>query len=131
MPVQWVIHSREQLVDITAEGTVTRADVDECLDAVVGAKALGYRKLVDCTAGVLAMNAEEILSIVVRVRELHKGAVIGAAALVLPKQSLEPISRLLGALAAANRSLRLFKSRSQAEQWIEGLTGNRAQPEHD
>jgi hypothetical protein len=131
MPLQWVIRSREQLVDIIAEGTVTRADVEECLDAVVGAKALGYRKLVDCTAGVLAMKAEEILGIVVRVRKLHQSAVIGAAALVLPKQSLEPISRLLGALAAANRSLRLFKSRSQAEQWIEGLTGNRAQPEHD
>jgi hypothetical protein len=131
MPLRWVIRSREQLVDITAEGTVARADVDECLDAVVGAKALGYRKLVDCTAGVLAMNAEEILGIVVRVRELHQSAVIDAAALVLPKKSLEPVSRLLGALAAANRPLRLFKSRSQAEQWIEGLTGNRAQPEQD
>jgi hypothetical protein len=122
MPLQWVIHSREQLIDIIAEGTVTHADVDELLDAVVGAKALGYRKIVDCTAGVLAMNAEEILGIVVRVRELHQSAVIGAAALVLPEESLEPVSRLLGALAAANRPMRLFKSRSQAEQWIEGLS---------
>jgi hypothetical protein len=122
MPLQWAIHSREQLVDIVAEGTVTRADVDELLDAVVGAKALAYRKIVDCMAGVLAMNAEEILGVVVRVRELHQSAVIGAAAFVLPEESLEPVSRLLGALAAANRPMRLFKSRSQAEQWIEGLS---------
>jgi hypothetical protein len=121
LPLQWTIDSREQLVDIAAEGNVTRADVDACLDAVAGAKALGYRKIVDCTAGVLAMNAEELLAIAAKVRELHGGAFIGAAALVLPEKSPEALNRLLGALAAANRPLRLFKSRPPAEHWIKGL----------
>jgi hypothetical protein len=118
MPLQWSINSGEQLIDITAKGNVTRADVDGLLDAVVGAKALGYRKIVDCTAGILAMNAEDIIAIAVRVRELHQSAVIGAAALVLPEEPMEPVNRLLGALAAANRPLRLFRSRQLAEDWI-------------
>ena len=120
MPLQWIIDSREQLVSITAKGRVTHADVDACLDAVVGARALGYRKLVDCTAGILAMNPEELVTIAARVRGLHDNAV-GAVALVLPDEALEPISRLLGALASADRPLRLFQGKLEATRWLQGL----------
>ena len=68
---------------MTAEGPVSRADIDGLLDAVTGAKALAYRKLVDATAGKFAMSAVDLLAIGVRVRSLHAGSV-GAAALVLP-----------------------------------------------
>lgn len=120
MTLHWFIDSREKFVEITAEDGVTHADVVACLDAVVGADALGYRKLVDCMAGSLAMNAGEVMSIVARVRELHRGT-IGAAALVLPDDSVEPLSRLLGALASADRPLRLFNNKAAARHWIERL----------
>jgi hypothetical protein len=120
MPLQWIIDSRENLVSITAEGSIKYADVDACLNAVVGANALGYRKLVDCTAGFFAMNPEEVMGIVARVRDLHRRPV-GAIALVLPEESRETVSRLLGALAAANRPFRLFKSKAEAARWLQGL----------
>jgi hypothetical protein len=120
MPLQWIIDSRENLVSITAEGSIKYADVDACLDAVVGANALGYRKLVDCAAGFFAMNPEEVMGIVARVRDLHRRPV-GAIALVLPEESRETVSRLLGALAAANRPFRLFKSKAEAARWLQGL----------
>jgi hypothetical protein len=50
MGPHWFIDSRKRLVIVTAEGPVSRAEIDGLLDAVTGAKALSYRKLVDATA---------------------------------------------------------------------------------
>ena len=61
--LHWFIDSRKRLIVVTAEGPVTRADIDGLLDAVTGAKALAYRKLVDATAGKFAMSAVDLLAI--------------------------------------------------------------------
>ena len=130
MGLHWFIDSRVRLIVVTAEGPVTRAEIDELLDAVVGAKALGYCKLVDARAGKFAMSAVDLLAIGARVRSLHAGSV-GAVALLLPgrlPQDGEPedaptlVARLLGILASAKRPFRLFKSVTSARHWLESLT---------
>jgi len=127
--LHWFIDSRKQLIVVTAEGPVTRVDIDDLLDAVTGAKALGYRKLVDATAGKFAMSAIDLMAVGVRVRSLHAGSV-GAVALVLPERlprDDEPedapslVARLLGILASAKRPFRLFKSVASAKHWLESL----------
>jgi len=127
--LHWFIDSRKQLIVVTAEGPITRVDIDDLLDAMTGAKALGYRKLVDATAGKFAMSAIDLMAIGVRVRSLHAGSV-GAVALVLPgrlPRDDEPedgpslVARLLGILASAKRPFRLFKSVASAKHWLESL----------
>ena len=129
MGLHWFIDSRKRLIVVTAEGPVTRVDIDDLLDAVTGAKALGYRKLVDATAGKFAMSAIDLMAVGVRVRSLHAGSV-GAVALVLPgrlPRDDEPedapslVARLLGILASAKRPFRLFKSMASAKHWLESL----------
>ena len=129
MGLHWFIDSRKRLIVVTAEGPVTRIDIDDLLDAVMGAKALGYRKLVDATAGKFAMSAIDLMAVGVRVRSLHAGSV-GAVALVLPERlprDDEPedapslVARLLGILASAKRPFRLFKSVASAKHWLESL----------
>ncbi len=51
MPIYWTIDPRQELVVVTAEGDVTRADAEDYLDAVEGGGALAYRKLYDGRAG--------------------------------------------------------------------------------
>jgi hypothetical protein len=128
--LHWFIDSRKQLIVVTAEGPVSRAEIDELLDAVTGAKALGYRKLVDATAGKFALSAHDLLAIGTRVRSLHAGSV-GAVAIVLPRRlprDDEPddaptlVARLIGILASARRPLRLFKSVVTAKRWLDSLT---------
>lgn len=130
MALHWFIDSRERLIVVTAEGAVSRADIDGLLDAVTGAKALGYCKLVDTTAGKFALIAVDLLAIGARVRRLHTGSV-GAVAIVLPgrlPRDGEPedaptlVARLIGILASAKRPLRLFKSIPSARRWLERLT---------
>jgi hypothetical protein len=127
--LHWVIDSRRRLIVVTAEGPVSRAEIDGLLDAVTGAKALGYCKLVDATAGMFAMNALELLAIGARVRSLHAGSV-GAVAIVLPNRlprDDEPadattlVARLIGILASAKRPLRLFKTVTSAKRWLDSL----------
>ncbi len=130
MALHWFIDSRKRLIIVTAEGPVSRAEIDGLLDAVTGAKALGYCKLVDATAGKFALNALELLAIGARVRSLHAGSV-GAVAIVLPDRlprDGEPadaptlVARLIGILASAKRPLRLFKSVPAAKRWLDSLT---------
>lgn len=130
MGLHWLIDSRTQLVVITAEGPVTRAEIDDMLDAVIGAKAVAYRKLVDARAGRFALSPIDLLAIGARVRGLHVGSV-GAAAIVLdgdmprdgePDDAPTLVARLIGILASARRPLRLFKSMAAARRWLDSLT---------
>jgi len=127
--LHWLIDSRQRLIVLTAEGPVTRAEIDEMLDAVTGAKAVGYRKLVDARRGKLALSAIDLLAIGARVRSLHAGSV-GAAAIVLPggmpqddeaEEAPTLVARLIGILASARRPLRLFKTVPAARRWLESL----------
>ena len=130
MGLHWFIDSRARLIIVTAEGPVTRAEIDGLLDAVTGARAVGYRKLVDVRAGKFALSAADLLAIGARVRSLHAGSV-GAVALVLPgrlPREDEPedaptlVAQFLGILASAKRPFRLFKSVTSARHWPESLT---------
>ena len=120
MPVYWTIDSKRQLVVVTAEGDVTHADAEDYLDVIEGGGALGYRKLYDGTGGNVVMSHDEIMAIAARFRSYHHRPV-GALAIVLPHDKTEPVARMLGVLASADRPMRLFINLAQARRWIDGL----------
>jgi hypothetical protein len=120
MALDWKIDSRTRLVTVVADGLVTRADVDSYLDAVDGAGALAYRKLFDGTAGVVAMEAEELFAVGARFRSYHDRPV-GPLAIVITEAQSEAVARLLGILASADRPMRIFASRLTARRWLDGL----------
>ena len=120
MPVYWTIDSRQQLVVVTAEGDITHADAEEYLDAIEGGGAVAYRKLYDGRAGNLVMDHEEMMAIGARFRSYHHRPV-GALAVVLLHEQAEPVARMLGILASADRPLKLFTSLAPAQRWIDSL----------
>ena len=120
MPIYWTIDSKQQLVVVTAEGDVSRADADDYLDAIEGGGALAYRKLYDARAGNVVMNHDEMMEIAVRVRSYHHRPV-GPLAIVLSDDKAEAAARVLGILATADRPLKLFISLAPARRWIDSL----------
>ena len=120
MPIYWTIDSKQQLVVVTAEGDVSRADADDYLDAIEGGGALAYRKLYDARAGNVVMNHDEMMEIAVRLRSYHHRPV-GPLAIVLSDDKAEAAARVLGILASADRPIRLFTSLAPARRWIDGL----------
>lgn len=120
MPVYWTIDSKQKLVVVTAEGDVTHADVEDYLDVIEGGGALAYRKLYDGRGGTVVMNHDEMMAIAARFRSYHHRPV-GALAIVLPHDKAEPVARVLGVLASADRPMRLFINLAQARRWIDAL----------
>lgn len=120
MPLYWTIDSKAELVTVTIEGEVTRADADAYLDAVEGGGAIAYRKLVDGSAGRLGMDHDELMALGASFRNYHKQPV-GALAIVMSDDKREAVGRILGILASADRPMRLFASVAPARRWLESL----------
>jgi hypothetical protein len=125
MPVHWFIDSRARLVVVTAEGTVTRGEFEEYLEAVTGARANGYAKIFDGTRGENGLTKEDMLAMAVRFREMHAEP-HGALAIVLQPARQARLEPLIGSLAAADRPLRLFPTLRMARNWINSLPPERS-----
>lgn len=122
MPLHWTIDSRDHLVVATADGDVTREEIEHYLHILDGANAMGYRKLFDASNGDTSMSAEDLLAIGVQIRDRHsKGDSLGPLAIVMPPDKTELVSRVLGILAAADRPMRVFDSIEPARRWIDSF----------
>ena len=119
MALYWTIDSRKRSVELVADGDVSMADAMAFFDAVEGAEALTYSKLLDGTGGQAAMTPDDMLSIVVRIRGLHALGTMGPLAVVATAAQAERIARLLGAAAVADRPMKVFEDVKLARRWLE------------
>ena len=119
MPLYWIIDSRTELISAVAEGDVAIGDAMTFLRALSGAKVTGYRKLFDGRAGTSSMNAQELLMICAEIRSHHSLGKVGALAVIANPEQTEPFARVLGALALADRPMRLFDSPTRARNWLD------------
>lgn len=121
MPFHWSISSRDQVVEAQAEGRLSAADWLDFSAIMVGANAITYRKLLDARKAVLAMSHEELMQLLVMARAYHEQYQVGPLAVVLPLEQEEQWSRILGALAAADRPFKIFTSERTARRWLSSL----------
>ena len=121
MPLHWTIDSKERLVIAVVDGEVTREEIQTYVDALVGAKALTYRKLFDASRGDTTMGPEEMMALGAMFRGFHARGEVGPLAIVVPDDKIELVSRVLGILAAADRPMRVFRETEPARRWIESL----------
>jgi hypothetical protein len=119
MALYWTIDSRRRAVELVAEGDVSMVDAMAFFDAVEGAEALTYSKLLDGTRARAAMTSDDLLSIVVRIRGLHALGTMGALAVVTTAEQARRIARLLGAAAVADRPMKVFEDVRLARRWLE------------
>ena len=119
MPLFWIIDSRSELVSAVAEGDVPLADAMAFLRTLSGAKVTGYRKLFDGRAGTSSMSAQELLMVCAEIRSHHGLGKVGALAIIANPDQTEPFARVLGALALADRPMRLFDSPTRARNWLD------------
>lgn len=120
MPLQWTIDHDLNRVVATADGDVTRAEVEAFLDAIERENAMAYCKLFDGAAGGTRMSADDLLAICVRIRDSHRNPV-GPLAIVVPPEMPHLVPRVLGVLAAAKRPMRIFHSLKPAQRWFDSL----------
>src|SRR5688572_21599668 len=98
MPLYWVIDSRERMMTAVAEGGVSKEEANAYLDAMAGARAGGYRRLFDGSAGEPLMDDGDIMALAVRMRGMQQGGQPGPLAVVMPRDKHEQFARMLGIL---------------------------------
>ena len=118
MALYWTIDSRRRTVELVAEGEVSMADTMTFFDAVEGAEALSYSKLLDGTRARATMTPDDMLSIIVRIRGLHALGTMGPLAVVATAEQAQRIARLLGAAAVPDRPMKVFEDVRLARRWL-------------
>ena len=119
MPIAWTIDHDERLLSATCQGAVTLPDLEHYLDAVVVAGSMPYRKLFDGTHGEFRVTDEEMMLLGARIRAYHATGPMGPLAIVVVSEHTHGLARLFGALAAADRPIRIFRDVHAARRWID------------
>ena len=122
MSLHWTIDSKLRRVTLVVEGSVSSNDVDVCRQAVVGAKARPYAKMVDGRAGEMPKDMAEVVDLGADIRGHHDNTV-GALAIVLTREQRESplLARFFGILATARRPMRVFSDPAAARRWLDDL----------
>ena len=119
LPITWTIDHDRRLLTAVCEGDVTLHDIEGYLDAVVVAGTMPYRKLFDGTHGDSAMSDDEMMALGARIRAYHATGTMGALAIVVVSEHTHGLARLFGALAAADRPIKIFRDVRVARRWLE------------
>jgi hypothetical protein len=78
-----------------------------------------YRKLFDGREGTSSMSANEMLAICVKIRSYQQEGPMGAMAVIATAEQTVAFARVLGALAVAQRPIKVFDNPRPAQLWIE------------
>jgi hypothetical protein len=119
LPISWTIDHDQRMLTAVCEGNVSLSDLEEYLDAVVVAGSMPYRKLFDGTLGDSTMTDEEMMLLGARIRAYHGDGPMGALAIVVLTEHTHGLARLFGALAAADRPIKIFREVRAARRWLE------------
>jgi len=65
------------------------------------------------------MSAQELLMVTAEIRSHHSLGKVGALAIIANPDQTEPFARVLGALALADRPMKLFDSPTRARNWLD------------
>lgn len=100
MPLYWIIDSRAER-------------------ALSGATVTGYRKLFEGRDGTSSMSAQELLMVTAEIRSHHSLGKVGALTIIANPDQMELFACVLGALAMADRPMKLFDSPMRARNWLD------------
>jgi hypothetical protein len=120
MGLNWTVDDDKRLIEIDADGDVTRAEAELFFQDLIRLKVPGYRKLFDGRKADSKMGLEDLLAIGVMIRARHEqGGPLGPVAIVAQGEKFERFSRLLGILASSTkRPMLIFQQEAKARRWL-------------
>ena len=118
MPIHFTIDHKTRHVEAKFDGNLVLKDVEDFTDAVVGAGALSYRKLIDGRTATGTYTDADVMALGARMAAYATMGKRGALALVpAPDTSLELADRLLN-LGKDGRPAKAFLSIDEARKWL-------------
>jgi hypothetical protein len=118
MPLRWQVFHDKKLVDIVAEGTVTRADLEAHFDDLVVQNALGYAKLFDATKAEPVYDDHDVLMMGARLSAYTATYDSGPLVVVATRPEVVVTFRRFINISPSKRPAGLFATRAEAEAWL-------------
>jgi|FEC22Drversion2_1045045.scaffolds.fasta_scaffold01406_2 hypothetical protein len=118
MPIYWAIDPPKQLMTAMAKGQVRQHEALAYLDAMMAAKAGGYRRLFDGSQGEPQMSTDELMEVAARMRSMQQEVKAGPLAVVMPADKYAQFARMLGILSVPDRPMRVFTNARAARAWL-------------
>jgi hypothetical protein len=118
MPIVWGVNHAARLVSVKAIGELGRADFEDFLDGLAMAAILPFRKVVDMADSRLALGAEDMAALGVRVRAHESEEPMGSVAIIAASDELYDQVRLFESVVDAQRPLKIFRDAEMAYAWL-------------
>ena len=119
MPVQWTVSHFARLVIAVAKEELHRADIENYLDDIARAHALGYRKIFDMTHATPVLSDDDMMLLGARIRAYIALDRLGPLAIVATTDKSHRQARMFATLAEADRPLKIFRElHHRGNGWI-------------
>jgi hypothetical protein len=123
----WTIDHEARLVDVTAAGSLTPADIKDYLDQIAAAGAMPYAKLFDISAVNSEFSVQELAALGKSIRQyaIDGFGPLGPLAIVASESHTHLQAALYADSAGSNRALQIFRNKEQAKAWLRGRVKSR------
>src|SRR5262249_18868429 len=116
--IHFTIDHKTRYVEAKFDGHLTLKDVEDFCDAVVGADALPYRKLIDGRTAYGKYTDEDVMAMGARLSAYATMAPRGALAIVPATAAFVELADRILNLGREERPAKAFLSIDQARKWL-------------
>jgi hypothetical protein len=121
MPIYVSVYHLDKMIVGKTEGQVTLTDLDGYFDAIVKARAVGYRKIFDATSGTSVLTPDEIETFRRSLKAFvaERRGKIGPFAVITGGQRNNGLAGICQAVFSADRPMAVFDDIHAARAWLE------------
>jgi hypothetical protein len=133
MAIIWTVSHAERLVVAVGQNSVTATDILFCVDGMLKAGVISYRKIYDMTLLGITMPTLDLRSVGKRMAAVADSKGFGPVAIVVSSNGVAGSARHFEETSAARRPVRIFRDLYTARVWLDDIAPPDQVPEvkHD
>ena len=121
MALVWTVSHPERLVVAIGQNTVTATDILFCVDGMVKAGVISYRKIYDMRLVDLGLTRLDLRSLGKSMAQIADGQKFGPVAIVVASDGIAGFARHFEERSGARRPVRIFRDLREARAWLDEL----------
>jgi hypothetical protein len=119
MAILWTVSHPERLVVAVGQNAVTATDILFCVDGMLKAGVISYRKIYDMTLVAVTMPQLDLRAVGKRMAAMADNQGFGPVAIVVSSNGVAGSARHFEETAAAKRPVRIFRDLFAARAWLD------------
>jgi hypothetical protein len=121
MAIIWTVSHAERLVVAVGQNSVTATDILFCVDGMLKAGVISYRKIYDMTLLGITMPTLDLRSVGKRMAAMADNQGFGPVAIVVSSNGVAGSARHFEETSAAKRPVRIFRDLYAARVWLDEI----------